>query len=463
MIPLIGSAVTVFIIIWLFRLDRGTLKVTGTIWVPYAWLLIASTRPISNWLSLSQPVGEGGAYVEGSPLDRTILTSLLVAGVIALSRRKQVSAILREHFTIHLYFGYCLLSILWCDYPEVLFKRWFRGVGDIVLILLVVTEPNWMDALKWLFTRLSYVLVPLSILFIRFYPSLGRFYSRGGVPEWTGVCTDKNALGMLCMIYGAALLWCAVNVHRGPRNRQRKRILRGIIVTYIMILYLMWVIDSKTALACFVMSDVIILATCFTRVFRRALPVTLLIIGMVAVCVSVLFLGVGGGALEAIGRNPSLTGRTDVWKTVLPYAKSFWLGAGYENFWVGERMGLFNRLLGGLNQAHNGYIETYLNLGCIGLVLLGLILLTGYTKIIKGLRNPTEIAGLKLAFFFIAVVYNFTEATFKMQAPVWLFLLWAIMAPYPRRSAKQEAGLVADPGDIVSDVLVAPATSLVHL
>ena len=44
------------------------------------------------------------------------------------------------------------------------------------------------------------------------------------------------------------------------------------------------------------------------------------------------------------------------------------LGAGFENFWVGERQ----VTLGGLggNQAHNGYLEIYLNLGWVGILLL---------------------------------------------------------------------------------------------
>ena len=113
---------------------------------------------------------------------------------------------------------------------------------------------------------------------------------------------------------------------------------------------------------------------------------------------------------------------------MLPYAKNAWVGAGYENFWIGERIQLFNRLLGGLNQAHNGYIEIYLNLGWVGLVLLGAIIVTGYRNVMKGMRTSPETSRLKLAFFFICLVYNFTEASFKMQSPVWIFFLWAALA-----------------------------------
>ena len=148
------------------------------------------------------------AYIDGSPLDRNVLTVLLILGLVVLSKRtRQVRAILASNPIIVIFFIYCLISLLWADYPFVVFKRWIRSVGDVVMVLVIITDPNWVDALKRLFTRVGYLVIPLSVLLIRFYPSLGRFYSRGGVPEWTGVGTDKNALGMICMIFGVSLLW----------------------------------------------------------------------------------------------------------------------------------------------------------------------------------------------------------------------------------------------------------------
>jgi exopolysaccharide production protein ExoQ len=426
--PLLGALAFACIIFALLWSTRGIYKVTTAMWVPLAWLLIASSRPLSNWLSLSGPGGVGSAYTEGSPLDRNVLTILLLLGLVALyNRTKPIKPTLVANPLLLVYFAYCLISIIWCDYPLVLFKRWIRSVGDIVVILIIITEPKWEDALKWLFTRIAFLLVPLSILFIRFYPSLGRAYSRGGTPEWTGVGTDKNALGMLCMLYGAALLWYGITTYKNRGSGSRRRELCAISLTFMMIIYLLLVVDSKTALACFVMSDVLIVLTILRPMFRKPALITLLVVGMVAACYCVLFLGMGSGALTAIGRDSSLTGRTEVWETVLPYAKSAWVGAGYENFWVGERMDLFERLLGGLNQAHNGYIEIYLNLGWVGLALLGAIIAGGYRSIIKTLRYDPGTSGLKLAFFFICLVYNFTEASFKMQSPVWIFFLWAVM------------------------------------
>jgi O-antigen ligase len=99
---------------------------------------------------------------------------------------------------------------------------------------------------------------------------------------------------------------------------------------------------------------------------------------------------------------------------------------------MGKRFEIVARTLARLNQAHNGYLEIYLNLGWIGLILLGAVIVTGYRNLMRGFRDNFEMGRLKLAFFTICLVYNFTEATFKMQSPVWITFLWAAMgAPKP--------------------------------
>src|SRR6185295_5926601 len=78
------------------------------------------------------------------------------------------------------------------------------------------------------------------------------------------------------------------------------------------------------------------------------------------------------------------------------------------------------------NEAHNGYIEVYLNLGWAGLMFLSLIMLTGYRRVINGLRVDRSTGILMLTYFVVAIVYNLTEAGFRIFNPVWiLFLLSA--------------------------------------
>ena len=89
----------------------------------------------------------------------------------------------------------------------------------------------------------------------------------------------------------------------------------------------------------------------------------------VALPLFALFFDTGGGAVEALGRNSTLTGRTEIWKLVLGMANNPIFGAGYESFWLGERLQkLWHYYWFPINEAHNGYIEIYLNLGWIGVV-----------------------------------------------------------------------------------------------
>jgi hypothetical protein len=46
----------------------------------------------------------------------------------------------------------------------------------------------------------------------------------------------------------------------------------------------------------------------------------------------------------------------------------------------------------------------------------------------RGLRAAPEINSLKLAYFVICLIYNFTEAAFKMMSPVWMLFIWAAIA-----------------------------------
>ncbi len=69
MIPLIGAIGVGILICVLFWLDRDDARISNAIWVPYAWLLIASSRPISSWLTLSAP---------GEMLPTHILTGVLL-------------------------------------------------------------------------------------------------------------------------------------------------------------------------------------------------------------------------------------------------------------------------------------------------------------------------------------------------------------------------------------------------
>jgi exopolysaccharide production protein ExoQ len=427
-------------ILGLFLLDRNPrVRTSAALWIAVAWLLIAGSRNVGEWLSLGQPMESDSAYLEGNPVDRAVLGGLLAAGLVVLvGRRNKTAALLRANGPIVGYFLYCGLSSLWSDYTDVSFKRWVRALGDIVVVLLVLTDADWLNAFKRLITRAGFVLIPVSLLFILHYPELGRVYGRwDGKMVWTGVTTGKNTLGMICLIFGLASVWRLLEWYRTEKRDRRTGSLIAHGVFLAMTLLVLLKANSMTSIACFFLASAVMVGASWRGLARRPAMVHWLVGSLVFGAFCVLFLGIGTGLLQDVGRDSTLTGRTDVWKVAIKLCGNPLVGTGYESFWLGSRLATMRDTFEQhVNQVHNGYLEVYLNLGWVGILLLGTILVTGYRRIVAWVFRGDLTGCVMLAYFVAAVVYDFTEGGFKMMYPVWIFFLMANVAVSARQFAK---------------------------
>ena len=413
---------------WLNRDRRARTSVA--LWIPVIWMLIVCSRPVSLWLEMGSPMRNSARTMEGSPLDRAVYSCMLVAGIAVLFTRRKAGRILRANGPLLFSFSYCLFTILWSDFPEIALKRWPKALGDLAMVLIVLTDPQPIAAFKQLLARLSFVLIPLSILFFKYLPQLGMGWNRWtGDAIFTGVTTNKNMLGAVCLCLGLGAMWRLITVYRdrGASGRTRKMIAHGVI--FLTILYLFRLMDSMTSLSCFLMAGVLLVVGNTRAAKRRPMIVHFLVVSMVAVSAAVLFLQVSPGALKAMGRNPTLTDRTIIWGEMLSQVRNPIFGTGFQSFWLGPRLDAIWLLQPTLrpNEAHNGYLEVYLNMGWVGIALLGFVLATGYRTAFKAWRSNDPRGPLLVAYFFCGLVYNFTEAAFfQMQAVAWLFFLLAI-------------------------------------
>lgn len=425
-------------------------RISSALWITAVWLAIAGSRNLSEWMQL-KPAGDGAdRYLEGNPVDRAFLSALLALGVIVLlGRRRQVGALMRANGPIVVYFAYCAVSAIWSDYPDVSFKRWFRGAGDIVMVFIILTEPNRLAAFKRLFTGVGSVLLSLSVVLILYFPAYGRFYTRSGAPEWTGVGSDKNALGMVCALFGITFTWCLLRAYQAESRRHRMIALMGYGGLVALAGWLLLKSQCATGLSCWILAGGIMVATSIPAIRRKPALVHLLVFGVLGVVISAMFLNMGSGLVETVGRNSSFTGRTNIWSAVLPMAENPLLGAGYESFWLGGRLAkAWVRIGQPPNQAHNGYIEIYLNLGWAGLMFIAAIMFTGYRNIIAALRRQEDGSALRLAFFVVAAMYNLSESAFKMMHPVWIALLFATAVVPTVVARKSGTGKKAIPPEV---------------
>jgi exopolysaccharide production protein ExoQ len=426
---MLAAVIYVVGIVGLFWLDwTPGAHISKALWIPTTWLMIMCSRPVSMWLGLSPNATTETIYVEGSPVDAAVFTTLTLAGLaVVMARKDRVEPILRANVPILFFFLFAAFSVVWSDFPFVTFKHWIKGIGDVLMVLIVLTEASMTDAIQRLVTRLGFVLLPLSILFCKYYPAIGRGATHSAAEQWRGVTMGKNILGSVCMVLGIGLLWRfrkAYNDREDPRRRA-KLVALGTILA--MIVWLLWKSNSMTSICVLALASAVMLLS-GRPVFRRnPLLVHLLVLFMIAGTVYALF--IQSTLVETLGRDPTLTGRTEIWKAVLSVPVNRLVGAGYESFWLGDRLErIFARFPDMLiSEAHNGYLEIFLSLGGIGVLLLAGIMISGYRAASAAFREDPDVAGLFLAWWMAAAIKGETEAAFRMLSNSWIFFLLAVM------------------------------------
>jgi O-antigen ligase len=430
--PALAAVILAAGIVGLFYLDRRKeSRASYSLWIPTAWLFFCLSRSVSQWLGLAPADDVANTYVEGSPVDAAVFEVLeIIALLIVIMRRQQVVQILSRNWAICLFFAYAALSIGWSDFPFVTTKHWIKGIGDLMIVMILLTEPSVPNAIRRVFSRLAFVLLPLSVLFIKYYLTLGRRLTLSWTMEPVGVATQKNGLGELCDFVGLVLLWrfrSVYNDREDPRRSRRLVVLGSVLV---MVVWLLWECNSITSICGLTIASIVMLLSTRPSFRRRPVQVHLLIAGLLSVTLYALFFQSSGDLIQSLGRNPTLTGRTDIWKMVITVVDNPLLGAGYESFWLGSRLLRLWEAFPNfrLSEAHNGYVEIFLNLGWIGVVLLGTLIVTGYGKVIDGYRRDPDLGSLRVALFLAAIVTGLTEAAFRMMSPPWLFFLLATTA-----------------------------------
>jgi O-antigen ligase len=426
---------TVGFIVFVFRRDiREKPDVSGALWLPLLWLVLMCSRPVSAWLNIFGLSVSGAASVEeGSPLDAWFYLAMATAGFCVLIKRQvRLSEVLQRNGWLIAFLLYCFISIAWSDFPFVAFKRWIKILGHPIMALIVLTEPDPEEALIRLMKRCAYVVVPVSILWIKYYPQLGRGFTDFGAAMNKGIAMGKNLLGADCLILGFFFFWHLLQTWRTERNTQRRNELRLIAGFLIGISWLFLQAHSATStISLFVAILIVVLVG--IRSIKKFIG-TYALAALVLLAAAELAFGISGRLSESLGRGSTLTGRTELWAHVLEFQSNPILGTGFESFWLGERR---DRIAEFYNNrwrpggAHNGYLDIYLNLGLIGLsVLIGLLIAT-FWKIRLELFRNFEWGRFQLGLLAAVILLNWTEGAFDSFNPLW-FVFYIIALDYPR-------------------------------
>lgn len=286
----------------LFFLDRDkSVQASKALWLPVSWLWIVGSRPVSMWLGVTSPGGLAST-LDGSPLDAAVFEALIVAGVIVLVRRgNRTKALLKSTAPILIFYLYCLMSTAWSPYPGPSFKRWIKCVGDLVMVLVMVTDAHPTAALRRLFSRVGIILLPLSAVMIK-YTNLGVVYDELG-PHYTGVTTNKNSFGLTLYVVSIGVVW---NVHalfldRKAPNRTRRLIAQCTLLAFGIVL--LQAAHSATSVFCFTLGSGLLIASGLSVIRNKPGRLHALCFGVLLLGAMGMLFGGGGGSRRRDGKK----------------------------------------------------------------------------------------------------------------------------------------------------------------
>jgi exopolysaccharide production protein ExoQ len=197
----------------------------------------------------------------------------------------------------------------------------------------------------------------------------------------------------------------------------------------LMVLWLVVKINSSTSLLCLLLGISILIVLQYPPIMRHIKYLGVYCLGFG----SILILGYSVPGLidkiaQVMGRESTLTGRTEIWSDLLKEPVNQFIGTGYQSFWLGAgAVRMWEKYYFHPVQAHNGFLETYLNGGLIGVSLLvTTIIFTGY-KLRKEMLQGSSIGVLLFSYFIASLFYNWTEALFGGLNLVWIILTVAAL------------------------------------
>jgi exopolysaccharide production protein ExoQ len=443
--PTLALFLTVVFTWILFRRDaRERSNVTSALWLPLIWMLLVGSRSVGQWLSVLG-LHQMGSAEEGNPIDAAVYFTLTVAAVVVLNKRQvSVAQICRDNPWFAAFFIYCLVSIVWSDFPLIALKRWIKALGHPAMALVVLTEPDLEESLTRLLKRSAYVLIPFSILLIKYFPEIGRTWDEfTGMASNNGVNLTKNGLGGACMLFGFFFFWHLLRVWKSEPGLARRNELILIFGFLFLIGYLTRKAHSATsALGLLIAIGLTILLG--RRWLNKRQILAYAVSAVVTLTVAQLTLGIFDDIVSLTGHEATIIGRANLWHDLLAVPINPIVGVGFESFWLGDRLqAIWSTHWWHPTQAHNGYLETYLNLGLVGLaILLGFIASIFFKIRVELLRN-FEWGRFRLGLFVAILLHNWTEASFRGLGLSW-FMFHIIALEYSNRPVYLEEPIFED-------------------
>jgi len=252
-------------------------------------------------------------------------------------------------------------STAWSQDPLQSFLFGTLALAATIFAFYLSTRLSPEEQLE-LFMFVGIAVLLSSIALALLVPSIG-VMQLDGKGAWQGLFNHKNrcAMGMAFLLTPALFL--------SAPHAMRKNLKWGFIV---LTLFLIGMTQSRTGwIIVLLLLMFVPVIHLFTRVSGREKFLITIIFSMIAILSAFLLLENYAAIARALGKDPTLTGRLQIWRAVMsPIFKRPLLGFGYSAFWLGTKGESINVVLAtgyrNLANAENGILQLWLELGIVG-------------------------------------------------------------------------------------------------
>jgi exopolysaccharide production protein ExoQ len=433
----------IFIFVGYYLDTKESKNVTRATWLPLLWMVICGSRSINQWLNFSTSsyltdADSATANLGGSVIDQVGLSLTILLSIYVIHNRKsRVVGIFSDNKALTVFIIYLGLTVLWSDIFEASLRRWVRLAGHFIVSSVLMTEPEPLESVKSVFRRAAYLMIPLSVMFIKYFPQKGILFTRMGDMIWTGVALMKNGLGHLSFVITFFIVWDTIEVLARKDKIYVPRVLYNCIV-FLMALWLLrgpGDVSYATSIACLILGFTILIGSLLSVIKARFHKIGAIIVTAVLLFIVLEYsLGITEIIVTSLGRNMTFTDRTPLWNALLDIgSKNLFFGYGYGGFWTMERVILIEKEAGGFAQGHNGYLEIFVEGGLVAIILLVVLIIKILKDIQRNGLSDYKYAVFRLCYFAMILLANVTESCFARERDLLTFVFFIITMNIPIR------------------------------
>jgi exopolysaccharide production protein ExoQ len=317
-----------------------------------------------------------------------------------------IGLIVKRHAGLFAIVAVAALSSIWSQDPRTSFSASLRLLLDVLFVVYLFRHYSSQQVMR-LFVMLGWIVSIASLLFVLVVPRFG-IDQQDAHQAWQGIFSHKNFCG-----YELVFLLTPVFFLESRSTTDRiQRIAYFFFLSFIIVM-------SQSRTSWTALFALLVFVGIFNAIRRFQYRDSMFL----ACCICLAFVAVGLTAFSVlpslfalIGKDITLTGRTEIWGPVVAsIMKRPLTGYGYCAFWNGlsGESGIVASTVGWVPpHAHNGFLNVALQVGITGLLVLMAGWFFGIRNAILSLQSGAQQeSGWYLTVFFVTLVVNVTEPT----------------------------------------------------